>query len=71
MTLDTTRDAAEARRNALAGLSGAERLQQALDLSQFVADFSAAGAAARAAGSNDAEETPAPDSSTSRGAGDR
>ena len=70
MTLDTTPDAAESKRRALAALSGTARLQQALELSQFVADFSAAGAAARAAASHNTTEIPTPDLFTARESGD-
>jgi hypothetical protein len=50
-------------RTVLASLSGVVRLQQALDLSQFVADLSAVGAAARAEASSDAGGIRTPDSS--------
>jgi hypothetical protein len=63
MDLDTTREAAELQRTVLASLSGVVRLQQALDLSQFVADLSAVGAAARAEASSDAGGIRTPDSS--------
>ena len=49
MSFDTTEDAAALRRDALSAMTGSARLQHALDLSQFVHDLSAAGAAMRRA----------------------
>ena len=47
MSFDTTEDAAALRRDALSAMTGSARLHQALDLSHFVLDLSAAGAAVR------------------------
>jgi len=58
MALDTTPEAAEFRRTALAALNGSERLQQALELSQFVAEFRSAGTLTRASASRQEESGP-------------
>ena len=54
MSFDTTEDAAARRRDALSALTGPAKLQQALELSQFVLDFGVAGAATRRADEPDA-----------------
>ncbi len=54
MSFDTTENAAALRRDALSALSGPAKLQQALDLSQFVLDLSVTGAAMRRATEPDA-----------------
>ena len=47
MSFDTREDAAALRRDVLSAPTGPAKLQQALDLSQFVLDLSVAGAAMR------------------------
>ncbi len=58
MAFDTTPEAAEFRRTALAALSGSERLRQALELSEFIAEFSSAGTQMRASASRQKEPGP-------------
>ena len=55
MSFDTTEDAAALRRDALSAMTGPAKLQQALDLSQFVLDLSVAGAEMRLATEPDAK----------------
>ena len=65
MTRDTTKDAARAQIEALSRLSGEERLQQALELSDFVFEVHLAGVEARARDHED-REAGRPDSGVSK-----